>query len=339
MAHSSQATLDRGGRGNASAPAGGVPKKPRRRRGGGLKAGFTPYLLLAPALAVIAGLLLYPVYQLLLMSTQKVGLRQIRGAPAESVGTDNYTRILESDVFWSSLRNTLLFAVVTVALTLVIGTLVGLLIHRLGRVLSTVVITSIMLAWATPQVNVAVLFRWMFDENSGVVNWLLNTLPDWFTGPVLGRSDWSEHTWFLDTGSIYFVLVTCVVWQSFPFIAISVLAGLKSIPGELHEAARVDGAGAWWTFWKITFPLLRPVFAVLLVLSIIWDFKVFTQLYVLLGGAGGRDAWNLSLYAYNEAFSTPPNMGLGSAIAVVLTVILLLITCVYVRQIVRQEEL
>jgi N,N'-diacetylchitobiose transport system permease protein len=129
-----------------------------------------------------------------------------------------------------------------------------------------------------------------------------------------------------------------VVWQSVPFIAVSVLAGLKSVPGELHEAAKVDGASAWTIWWRITFPLLKPIFTVLLVLSVIWDFKVFDQLYILIRTLN-RDAANLSIYAYTEAFSSPPRMGTGAAIAIVLTVILLVITGFYVRQIVKQEEL
>lgn len=327
-----------------AAPGDGSMRRVRWRRSGPprhrrLSVRLTPYLLVLPGLAVIGGLLLYPMVQLLVMSTQEVGLREIRGEPAESVGSGHYRGILESDLFWSSLRNTVVFATVTVALTLVFGTMVGLLVHRLGRVMSTVVITAAMLAWATPQINVAVIWRWIFDDSNGVANWLLDALPDGLAGSLLGRSDWAGHTWFLDARSTYFVLVLCVVWQSFPFIAVAVLAGLKSVPGELLEAARIDGAGPWRSFWRIIFPLLRPVFAVLTVLSVIWDFKVFTQLYILIGGVGNSDAFNLSMFAYSEAFSAPPDMGKGSAIAVTLTVILLVVTFVHVRNIIRQEEL
>jgi N,N'-diacetylchitobiose transport system permease protein len=271
------------------------------------------------------------------MSFQKIGIRQIRGAsPPEFVGLDNYRSVLENELFWQSLRNTVMFAAITVAGTLVIGTLVGLLLNQLGKKMSTLVIVGVMLAWATPQIAVAVIWRWMFDDQRGVANWVLNALPAWLTG----RADWSGFVWTLDTLPLYTVLVLAVVWQSFPFIAVSVLAGLKSVPGELYEAVRIDGAGAWRTFWQLTFPLLRPVFAVLFVLSVIWDFKVFTQLYVLAGSTlANRDVFNLSLYGYSEAFRVPPKMGMGSAIAIILTVILLIVTAVYVRQIVRQEEL
>ncbi|WP_219632988.1 carbohydrate ABC transporter permease [Haloechinothrix aidingensis] len=320
----------RRGRGTAPARGGPRPSGPRTQ--------LTPYLLLGPTLVVIAGLLLYPLYRMLVMSTQDVGLREIRGEPAESVGVANFREILTSEVFWQALRNTVAFAAVAVTATLVLGTLVGLLIHRLGRVMSTTVVISTMLAWSMPHMSVATVWRWLFDEHGGVANWLLNQAPNWLTGALFGRADWSGYSWFLDPLPLYFVLTLAVVWQSFPFIAVSVLAGLKSIPGELFEAARVDGAGPWRSFWQVTFPLLKPVFAVLLVLSIIWDFKVFTQLHVLAGGIGNPATYNLSLYAYAEAFRSPPRMGLGSAIAIVLAVILLVITVFYVRQIVRQED-
>jgi N,N'-diacetylchitobiose transport system permease protein len=318
----------------AAASLGFRPRRPLGRK-------LTPYVLLAPGLVVIAGLLLYPLYQMAVMSFQKIGIRQIRGAsPPEFVGFGNYQSVLENELFWQSLRNTVVFAAITVAATLVLGTLVGLLLNQLGRKMSMFVIVGIMLAWATPQIAVAVIWRWMFDDQRGVANWVLNALPDGLSSALLGRSDWSGFVWTLDTLPLYTVLVLAVVWQSFPFIAVSVLAGLKSVPGELYEAVRIDGAGAWRAFWQLTFPLLRPVFAVLFVLSVIWDFKVFTQLYVLAGSTlANRDVFNLSLYGYAEAFKVPQKMGMGSAIAIILTVILLIVTAVYVRQIVRQEEL
>lgn len=327
-------TITRGGAGT-SAPA------PRAPRGSGPPHWVVPYALLAPGLLVIAALLLYPLGRMVVMSFHQVGLRQIRAenpAPAEFVGLENYQRVLESPLFWSSLRNTVVFALITVALTLVLGTLVGLLLHRLGPKMSTFVVVGIMAAWATPPTTQAVVWKWMFDPDSGVVNWALNLLPDGLSGLLFGRADWTGYPWFNDTVTLYFVLIVTVVWASFPFIAVSVLAGLKSIPGELYEAAVVDGAGGVTTFRKITFPMLKPIFAVLTVLSIIWDFKVFTQLYLLAGGTVNREAFNLSLWSYAEAFSNPPKMGLGAAIAVVLTAILLVVTCVYVRQIVTTED-
>ena len=116
----------------------------------------------------------------------------------------------------------------------------------------------------------------------------------------------------------------------------SVLAGLKTLPSELLEAARVDGAGPWRGFWKVTFPILKPIFLVLLLLSVIWDVGIFTQAYIVTGELGNRDEYNLGIYAYDKAFTLPPAYGVASALAVVLTVALLFVTAGYVRSMVRQ---
>jgi N,N'-diacetylchitobiose transport system permease protein len=130
-----------------------------------------------------------------------------------------------------------------------------------------------------------------------------------------------------------------VVWQSFPFIAVTTLAGLKTVPAELYEAARVDGASPGRMFWKITYPLLKPIFLVLLLFSVIWDFGVFTQSYLITGYPGNRNEYNLSLYIYNKAFGFPPSYGLGGALALIFTVILLIVSVGYVRSSIRQGAL
>ncbi|GGP80423.1 carbohydrate ABC transporter permease [Streptosporangium pseudovulgare] len=329
-------------RGGGASPAPGrrrhAPQRPAKARG--LSPRAVPYVLLAPGLLVIAGLLLYPLGQMIVISFQKVGIPQINGKkPATWEGWDNYTRVLDNEIFWSSLRNTLVFAAVTVALTLVLGTAVGTLLNRLSKKMSTFVVIGIMSAWAVPPVAQGVIWRWLFDADAGMINWALNLLPDGLSELLFGRSDWTGEPWLNDAFTIYLVLIVCVLWSSFPFVAVSVLAGLKGIPAELYEAARVDGATPWRIFRKITFPLLKPVFSVLTILSIIWDFKVFSQLYVLMGGPTNREAFNLSIFSFAEAFRSPPKMGVGAAIAVILTLILLVVTAVYIRQIVKTEDL
>jgi N,N'-diacetylchitobiose transport system permease protein len=185
-------------------------------------------------------------------------------------------------------------------------------------------------------VSASVLFYWLFNPDGGLVDWGLARLPHW----LAGRTDWAGFNW-TTSGALpaYTVATVLVVWQAFPFIAVSVLAGLKTVPAELLEAARVDGAGAWRGFWKITYPLLKPIFLVLLLFSVIWDFNVFTQTYLLNGGLANRDEYNLSLYLYDKAFTFPPSYGLGGALALILTIILLIVTVGYVRASVRQGAL
>lgn len=323
---SAQATETTGGR--ATAPA-------RRRRA----AGRLPYLLLLPCLVVIGGLLLWPLAQVAWMSLHQVGLRQLRGdQPWPWMGLANYTEILGDPFFRTVLRNTVLFAAANVLLTMVLGTLVGLLLNRLGRRMATFVSSAVLLAWATPAITGAIVWKWLFDDTSGLVTWLFNALPDGLSTALFGRADWTGYGWFNSPLTFFTILTLIVVWHSFPFVSVSVLAGLKSVPAELIEAARVDGAGPWRIFWRVTFPLLRPVFGILVVLSTIWDFKVFTQQFVLAGGTQDRPTYMLAIYSYAVAFSPPPKYGLGGAIAVILTLILLAVTAVYVRLVLRQEE-
>jgi N,N'-diacetylchitobiose transport system permease protein len=315
-----------------------VRRAPGRRTSGPARSGrrrprFGPYLLILPTLVIIGVLLVWPVIQIGRMSFQKVGVRQLRGLPAENVGFANYRQILGDGFFWTTFRHTVLFSVVAVSVTLLAGTLVGLLLNALGRRMSAFVAGGVLIAWATPPVTAAIIFAWLFGTTGGLVGWFLDLLPDSLAG-----SGWQNYNWFATPLPTYTVLTVCVVWMSFPFVAVSVLAGLRTVPADLYEAARVDGSTGWQSFWKITFPLLRPVFGVLLALSVIWDFRVFTQLFVLSGPAN-RDSFNLSLYGYSEAFgSLNARYGLGSAIAVVLTLIVLAVTAVYTRMIVRQEE-
>ena len=294
---------------------------------------LAPYLLLLPSAVAIGFALVWPTLQIGLFSLQTYGLPQVTGAqPAQWIGLGNYTAILRDSEFWLSLRISLIFAVVVVSLTLLTGTLVGLLLNRLGRKMAAFVSTAALLAWATPAVSASVIFFWLFDPDGGVVDWALSKMPHW----LVGSTDWAGFNWTTSALPAYTVLTLLLVWQSFPFVAVTVLAGLKTIPAELHESARVDGAGPWRMFWRITYPLLKPIFLVLLLLSVIWDFGVFTQAYLITGALGNRDEYNLGIYAYAKAFQLPPDYGLGSALAVILTLTLLVITVGYVRASVRQ---
>ena len=312
-----------------------VPVLSSRRRAGNWirKRGLGPYLLLLPATAVIAALILWPAVQVGLFSFQNYGLSQISGVlPTQWIGFANYSQILHDPEFWSSLKISLYFAVAVVPLTLIVGTLVGLLLERLGPRMRTFVSVSAILAWATPAVSASVIFAWLVDPDGGVVDWALEKVPSWLGG----GAHWAGFSWTNAPLPAYTVLTVMLVWTGFPFVAVTVLAGLRTLPSELHEAARVDGAGPWRDFWKVTFPLLRPIFLVLALLSTIWDFGMFTQAYIVTGELGNRDEYNLGLYEYSQAFTQPPHYGLASAAAFVLTIILLIVTVGYVRAAIKQ---
>jgi ABC-type sugar transport system permease subunit len=311
--------------------------------GGGGLGGFirrhklAPYLLLAPALIGIALVLAWPLAQVVGYSFQNYGLPQLTGAEATQwVGFANFTQTFADSEFWLSLRITVLFACVAVPVTLVVGTAVGLLLNQLGRKMAAFVSTTALLAWSVPPVAASVLFYWLFNPDGGLVDWTLSRMPHW----LVGSTDWSGYNWTTN-GPVqaYTVLLLLVVWQAFPFIAVAVLAGLKTVPAELYEAARVDGAAPVTVFRRITYPLLKPIFLVLLLFSVIWDFNIFTQTYLITGFPGNRDEFNLSLYIYDKAFQFPPSYSLGGALALIFTLILLIVTVGYVRASVRQGAL
>ncbi|GAA1290769.1 sugar ABC transporter permease [Pseudonocardia aurantiaca] len=290
-----------------------------------------PWLLLAPALLVMGGLLLYPLLRVAVISLQDFGLRELVSGRTDWVGFDNYAELLGDGQLWrTALPNTVVFAVATVALTVVLGTLVALLLVRLGPVARGVVTTAIMVAWAIPAVTGTYVWVFLFTPGDGLAIQALD---------ALGLVDAATANPFTDRLSFFAVAALNVVHHGFPFVALTVLAGLLTVPQEITEAATVDGANAWRRFWSVTFPMLRPVFAVVTVLSTIWDFKVFTQIYLMPGGDGvTRSVLNLGTWSYVESFAQN-RYGLGAAIAVLLTALLLVITVGYLRLLFREDEL
>jgi N,N'-diacetylchitobiose transport system permease protein len=295
----------------------------RRRRRGRL----LPYALLVPTLVAIGVGLGYPLVRLVVMSTQEFGRRQQFGAPAPYVGTDNYAEIFGNPTFWDVLWRSLIFCAVNVVLTVGLGTLLALLLERLGTVMRTGLSVALLLAWATPALTATIVWQWIFDARYGVVNWLLAKL----------GADYEGHSWLSEPLSFFFVAGLIVVWMGVPFVAFTLYAGMTQIPGEVMEAAAIDGAGGWQRFRDVTWPALKPIFVVLTALSTLWDLRVFTQVFVLQR-AGGivRETNTLGVYAFRQAGGD--NFGLGAAVAVVMVGITLLLTVFHLRQMFRQEE-
>jgi N,N'-diacetylchitobiose transport system permease protein len=287
-----------------------------------------PYGLLLPSVVILLGLLAYPMFSLVTTSFRQLDLRQLIRRQTVWVGTANYRAILRDHEFWVVTARTLIFAAVCVVLTLVAGTLVALLMRRLGAGMRLLVSVGMLLAWATPTVSAATVFKWLFDEQYGVVNWMVTKLT-----PL----DWSRHSWFDSTMPAFSVLLLCIVWQAIPFVALTLYAGLTSIPDDIYEAATIDGAGAWRQFWAVTRPLLMPIFLILTSLSLIWDLKVFSQLFVITRGGPSRSTLLLNLYTYNLGFGVS-RFGVAAAAAVIMVVITFIATAWYIRTMIRVGE-
>ncbi|MEO3747095.1 sugar ABC transporter permease [Plantactinospora sp. B5E13] len=282
----------------------------RRRR-------LTPLWLLLPAFAVLVPMFAYPLYQLGLLSLFEYGQPQVSGGvPARFLGVGNYRTLVADPTFWTVLGQTVLFAAGCVVVTLAVGAALAVLLTRVGRVARAVLSFAALTAWAAPAMTGSVVWMFLFDSNLGLVN------------EVLGLG---AYNWLYDRTVAFALVGAVVVWHSFPFVMITLYAGIEAIPHSVREAAALDGAGAFTTFRRIIAPMLRPLIVIVVIQSIIWDFKVFTQIYVMTRG-GGIAGQNLVLnvYAYQKAFASA-QYGLGSAIGVVMTVILLVVTLLYLR--------
>ena len=313
-----------------TAPLPALPGGRRRGRSlrpeGGSRGGLLPYALLVPALVALGVGLGYPMVRLAVMSTQEFGMAQQFGAPAPYVGGDNFAEIFGDPVFWAVLRRSLLFCAVNVVLTLGLGTLVALLLGRLGTVMRTGLSVALLFAWATPALTATIVWQWIFDPRYGVVNWGLTRL----------GGDFDGHSWLSEPLSFFFVATLIVVWMGVPFVAFTLYAAMTQIPGEVMEAAAIDGAGPWQRFRDVTWPALKPIFVVLAALSTLWDLRVFTQVYVLQQAGGiTRETNTLGVYAYRT--SAGDDFGLGAAIALVMVGITLLATLFHLRQMFRQD--
>lgn len=282
-----------------------------------------PYALLLPATLVLTVMLGYPLVRLVTLSLQEYGLPQVFGTPAPWVGLANFREILTESYFWTVLWRTVAFCIVNVALTMVLGVLVALLLEALGTVMRLFVSASLIIAWSIPPVTASVVWQWIFDTQYGLVNWAL---------------DRQGESWLAEPLSFFTVATIIVVWMGIPFVAFTVYAGLTQIPGDLHEAAMLDGAGFVDRFRYVSFPALKPILLILTSLSVLWDFRVFTQIYVLQKGGGvTRDTNLLGVYSYNISIGQN-RYDVGAAIAIVMVAITILLTLSYLRSMLRQEE-
>jgi N,N'-diacetylchitobiose transport system permease protein len=289
-----------------------------------------PWALLVPTLVILGILVGYPLVRLFVMSFQEYGAKQLFGQPARFIGLDNYTSILSDGDFWSVLTRSVALMVVCVVLTLGVGTLVALLMMRLNKGFRLLVSVGMLLAWAMPPLSATIVWGWIFDNQFGIVNYLL--------GKVTGN-DWTGHSWLANPVGFFTVAAIIIVWGAIPFVAFTMYAGLTQVPTEVLEAAQLDGAGPVARFRLIMVPFVRPIFTVLVILSVIWDLRVFTQIYALQGMGGLISETNvLGTYIYQQAFSSS-NYGVASAIGVIMVIILMSISSFYVRRTIKEEEL
>ena len=274
-------------------------------------------------------MLIYPLYRLGVLSLQQYGLFELIQRKGKWIGFDNFRSVLGDSVFRHTLERTVLFTIANVTLTIVLGALIALLLVRVSTWVRIILTSGLVLVWSMPVVVAVQVWFWMTNYQNGVLNYVLSELH-------LG--DYFQHDWYATTFSKLAMVTALIVWGAIPFVTISVYAGLAQVPRELVEAAEIDGAGAVRVFRDVTYPVLKPILLILTSLSIIWDFGVFAQPWLLVTASG----WNVSnylmgVYVYVEGYSHS-DFGRGAAISLLMLVIVALLSVVYVHKMVRMED-
>jgi N,N'-diacetylchitobiose transport system permease protein len=289
----------------------------------------TPHVLLIPAIVILLLGMGYPVIWQIVTSLQQYGLAQQFGKPAPFVGFDNYVTLATNPELWAVVARSLLFCVVTAALTLAIGTLLSLLMAAVGKVPRLILQVSLLLAWSMPVVAAMTVWIWLFDRRRGAINYLLDMIP----GVNMNRFDW------LSTPITFFAVASIIViWMSVPFVAFSIYAGLTQVSEEVLEAAQLDGANGWGRFWGIILPMIRPVIAIVLLLQLIWDLRVFTQITMLKDAGSKSGEYDLlGTYIYKLGTSSE-DFGMASAVSILVLAITIALSWFYIRSLLKDDE-
>jgi multiple sugar transport system permease protein len=298
-----------------AAPAQAPPSRRRRRRSAQAADRRLALGLLAPAVMVMLLVAVYPIGYAIWLSLNEYSL--ITPGLSRFAGVRNYTTALSDGEFWSALWTTFAFTAISVGLELVVGLAMALIMNEAFRGRS-VLRAIVLVPWAVLSVVTAMMWRSIFEPNLGIANQVLG----WLGLPGGDRAWLGEKGWALA------VIILADVWKCAPFMALLLLAGLQIIPGEIYEAARVDGANAWQRFRRITLPMLGPAILVALIFRTLDALRIFDLPYVLTRGANGTET--LSLYAYQE-LTVNGIVGLGSALSVITFVAVMGVSLVYLR--------
>lgn len=284
-------------------------KKDKRK-----KIKFLPYIMVAPAMVFLALFTVYPMFNLVYLSFTDWNMI----SPVKTfVGISNYKELFSRPDFGQTLLNTTVFTVCSVVIILVLSILLSLFI-KAPRKMNTAIQLTMFLPHIVSLVCVSMIFRWLMDPDIGIFNMIL----DFFGLPTL---QWLQSS---DTAMMSVILVN--IWRSVGYISLIVISGLQRIPAEIYEAASLDNASRWRTFWKITFPMISPQLFFLLITMTLSSFKVFDTVSIMTGGGPGNSTNVISYYIYQYAFSYM-KIGYASAAGSVMLVILIIITIVYFK--------
>ena len=283
----------------------------------------TALLFLLPLFVLVVGLIFYPFYRAIWLSLTD----KLVGYPERFVGLRNYIYLAQDDAFQQVIWNSLVFTVVSVALKVVTGLAMALVLNNVirGR---NFLRGLFLLPWITSTVIIALTWRWMFDAFPG---------RGFFNSVLLDAGLLTRPIAFMATpeGAMTAVVIANW-WRGFPFFGVSYLAGIQSIPGELYEAASVDGAGAWRRFWHVTLPGLKHVILVTTLLTFIFTINDFNIIYVMTRGGPGTATQVFATYSYEVAFNQL-RWGRGVTIAIFVVPLLIALIPLVSRALLRER--
>lgn len=277
---------------------------------------------LLPVLAFLGLFLVVPIVRGIVLSMQDWKLISFVTGEAPFVGLQNFVDIVSDPDFLPISWQSLVFTLVSLVFQYAIG--MGLAVFFSRRFPLSVVLRSlILLPWLLPVIVTATVWRWMFNQDYGIVN-----------SALLGSADIG---WLSNTDLSLWAVIIANIWLGIPFNMVLLYGGLQSIPDSLYEAAALDGANAWRSFWSITFPLLRPVSAVTLLLGLIYTLKAFDIIWVMTRGGPVNSSHTLSTWAYQLSFEGDRALGMGAAVSEILVVVTLIFGLIYLWALRREE--
>ena len=306
-----------------------VPAASPKRRTARKRLRKTQWAALAfclPLLVYLIAFYAYPLIRNIDLSLHDYTVRAFVQGNAEFVGLDIFAKVVHSDTFPRALINTALFTLVSIIFQYAIGLALAVFFRANFR-LSAVLRAMFLIPWLLPLIVSASTWSWMLNSDYGIVNAFLNAFG-------IGEINWLTSP---DTALLSVTIAN--IWLGIPFNLVVLYSGLQNISGDLYEAAAIDGAGGWRRFWRITFPLLRPVSAITLLLGLIYTLKVVDVIWIMTTGGPGDVSMTLAVWSYREAFGTSqPDFSPAAAVGTLLILVALVAGFVYLYFQKQQEE-
>ncbi|MBT2659017.1 sugar ABC transporter permease [Bacillus sp. ISL-18] len=290
-----------------------------------LKQSLPLYLFILPAVLFIICFMVYPIIYNIIVSFQNLTILNLKTG-GTFIGLENYLEVIKSEKFGIALKNTFIYTGVCIVFQVVFGYLLAVFFNQQFP-FRNFFRSIFLLAWMTPLVITGTLFKWLFDVDYGVINELLLNF-HFIDKPV---------NWLGQESTALAAVIVTNIWIGIPFNMILILSALQALPLDVYEAAKIDGANRFQTFRKITLPLLKPTLFVILVLGIIYTFKVFDIILVMTGGGPVNATQVLPFFGYEQAFVNF-NFGASGAVATIILVILMCFSLVYLYLVKKEES-